>query len=245
MYLTEGVAPDGTRIVSAQALSTMLDPGPEAHLGPWAKGQRSRYAMGWFQGGPWGSDAVFHPGNTPDTSTMLTFFPRREAAVATLLNAGHELSVPGNPAITDRIGRNVIHASLGQPAPDLPSLRGFYLYFDLVVLVLVAATGWGMLRALRALRRRTARGEVRHPRVGWLGVVVRTVTAAGLVVLPLLSYGWAGVWTWAPDLALALAALAALLATTAVLRLIGLVRARHRERSTHLTTDRSVVHVPA
>jgi hypothetical protein len=201
--------------------------------------------MGWFQGGPWGSDAVFHPGNTPDTSTMLAFFPRRGVAVATLLNAGHELPVPGNPSLTDRIARSVIHASLGQPAPGLPSLRGFYLYFDLIVLVLGAATGWGMLRALRALRRRPARREGRHSRVGWLGVVVRTVAAAGLVVLPLLSYGWAGVWTWAPDLALALAALAALLATTAALRLIGLLRARHRGPSASVISEGSLLHVPA
>lgn len=45
-------------------------------------------------------------------------------------------------------------------------------------------------------------------------------------VLPLMTYGWAGVWTWAPDLALVVAALAVSLALTAVLRLVPLIRAR-------------------
>jgi CubicO group peptidase (beta-lactamase class C family) len=245
MYLSDGVAPDGTRIVSSHAIDTMLSPGPDAQLGPWAEGQPSRYAMGWFRGGPWGDDVVFHPGNTPDTSTMLSFFPGRGVAVATLLNAGHELPVPGNPSVTDRVARNVIHATLGQPVPGLPSLRGFYLRFDLVVLVLVAAAGWGLLRAVGALRRRTALSGVRHPVVGWLGVAVRTAVALGLVFLPLMTYGWAGVWTWAPDLALVLAALAPLLAATAGLRAVGLIRARHRRHLTSPASERSVVHVHA
>ncbi len=37
MYLAEGVAPDGTRVVSAQALNTMLSAGPAARLGPWER----------------------------------------------------------------------------------------------------------------------------------------------------------------------------------------------------------------
>jgi CubicO group peptidase (beta-lactamase class C family)/nitroreductase len=244
MYLADGTAPDGTRIVSSRALDTMLGSGPEARLGPWSQGQRSHYAMGWFRGGPWAGDAVFHPGNTPDTSTMLSFFPSRGVAVATLLNAGHELPVPGNPSVTDRVARNVIHAALGQPVLRLPSLRGFYVRFDIVVLVLVAAAGWSLARAAGALRRRTPRRGVRHPAAGWWGVGIRSVTASGLAVLPLLSYGWAGVWTWAPDLALTLAALALVLATTAALRVVGLVRVRHHRKLAE-PTERSAVHVPA
>ena len=66
MYLAGGLAPDGTRIVSAHGLATMLAPGPTAHLGSWAGGMESRYAMGWFVGGPWEEPVVFHPG-TPRT----------------------------------------------------------------------------------------------------------------------------------------------------------------------------------
>jgi len=52
MYLDNGVAEDGTRIVSEAALAEMLSGGPPARLGPWADGERARYAMGWMVGGP-------------------------------------------------------------------------------------------------------------------------------------------------------------------------------------------------
>jgi CubicO group peptidase (beta-lactamase class C family) len=51
MYLQNGLAADGARIVSAQRLQTMLAPGPDAQLGPWADGPPTRYAMGWFATG--------------------------------------------------------------------------------------------------------------------------------------------------------------------------------------------------
>jgi CubicO group peptidase (beta-lactamase class C family) len=232
MYLSDGRTADGHRLLSAQALETMTSPGPEAHLGPWADGQSSRYAMGWFRGGPWGPHMMFHPGNTPDTSTMLSVFPQRHVAVATLLNAGNELPVPGNPFIADRVARNVIHAAVGQPVVDLPSLRRFYLLFDLVVLVLLATSVWGVLRAARSLRNRR---QARHPALRWLGILVRTVTVAALVVLPLLSYGWRGLWTWAPDLALVLGSLALLLATATALRLLAAIRRRGRAQPNFTT----------
>ena len=55
-----------------------------------------------------------------------------------------------------------------------------------------------------------------------VGVVVRSLLAAALVMLPVSSVGWGGLWTWAPDLAVVIAVLAACLALTAGLRLIGL-----------------------
>ena len=221
MYLADGVTANGDRLVSAQAVRTLTRAGPRAHLGPWAQGQASRYAMGWFRGGPWGEAVAFHPGNTPDTSTMLSMFPRRGVAVATVLNAGNELPVPGNPFIADRVARNVIHAALNQPVSDLPSLRRFYLFFDLVVVALLGAAAWGLVRAVRTARHPY---NVRHRLRGWSGVLVRGVTVVGLVVLPTLSYGWRGAWTWAPDVTLVVAALAALLAATTALRLAALTR---------------------
>jgi CubicO group peptidase (beta-lactamase class C family) len=234
MYLSGGVSADGHRLMSAKAMKTMTSPGPEAHLGPWAQGQSSRYAMGWFRGGPWGAHMMFHPGNTPDTSTMLTVFPYRQVAVATLVNAGNELPVPGNPFIADRVERNVIHAALGQPVVDLPSLRMFYLLFDLMVLGLLAATGWGLLRAARSLRDRQPQ---RHLVLRWLGILVRTAVVAGLVVLPILSYGWRGLWTWAPDLALVMGSLALLLATTTALRVIAATRGHRPPAHQSFTTE--------
>src|SRR5690606_2495074 len=99
--------PTGERLVSTEGLRTMLTPGPEAQLGPWAKGAASRYGVGWFIGGPWSPDTVFHPGNTPDSSAMITLQPDRDLAVATLFNAGRKMPVPRSPAITDDASSNV------------------------------------------------------------------------------------------------------------------------------------------
>lgn len=243
LYLADGIGPDGTRIVSTAGLEMLLRAGPEAHLGSWAQGRASRYAMGWFVGGPWGEDAVFHPGNTPDSTTMLTVFPDRGVAVGAVVNAGNELPVPGNPFIADRVTRNVVHAALDQDVSSLPSMRRFYLAFDLVVLLLVGAAVWGIQRAARAAR---PQSPPRHRLRGWIGVAVRTVAAGLLVLVPTLSYGWGGLWTWAPDLAVVLATLAVLLAAAAVLRAAGLIRPRNATRpatSTSTSTDERPDHV--
>ncbi len=241
MYLAEGLTPDGTRIVSADGIRTLLTEGPDAVLGAWAQGRDSRYAMGWFVGGPWGGDAVFHPGNTPDTTTMLTLFPDRGVAVAVVVNAGNELPVPGNPFIADRVTRNVVHSALGQPVLDLPSMWRFYAVFDLAALLLLGAAAWGLLRAVRTV---TSPSPSRHPVRGWAGVLVRTVGVGLLVLVPTLSYGWDGLRTWAPDLAVVIAALALLLAAAAALRVIGLLRARRTTRPA-TTTERERDHVSA
>jgi hypothetical protein len=208
----------------------MTDLGPEAHLGPWADGQQSNYAMGWFVGGPWGADAVFHPGNTPDTTTMLAVLPEQDAAVAVVVSAGNELPLPGNPNVTDRITRAVLHDALEQSPSDVPSLTRYYLVFDIVALLLTLAAAWAAWRAVRSLR---TSAPVVHPVRGWLAVAARLAAAGVLVVLPLLSYGWLGLWTWAPDVAIVFAALAGLLVLTAGLRLVWLLRApRGRSAST-------------
>ena len=243
MYLAGGVGPDGTRIVSAEGVETLLTGGPERVLGSWADGQDATYAMGWFVGGPWGDDSLFHPGNTPDTTTMLTLFPDRGVAVAVVVNAGNELPVPGNPFIADRITRNVVHSALGQPVADLPSLWRFYLLFDLVALLLLGAAGWGLVRAVRKAR---GLAPPRHRVRGWAGVVVRALLVGLLVVVPTLSYGWGGLWTWAPDLAVVIAALALLLAAAAALRVIALLRARRTKRpAISITTEEERDHVSA
>jgi CubicO group peptidase (beta-lactamase class C family) len=223
MYLAEGLAADGTRIVSEESLGQMLEPAPEAHLGPWADGRSSSYAMGWFRGGPWGDDVAFHPGNPPDTSTMLVISPSDDAAVAVVVNASHETPVPGNPSVTDRVTRNVAHAALGQPVAGRPSAQRFYLVFDLVVLALLGSALWGLVRAGRAA---ASPAPSAHRARRWTGVVVRLGLAALLAVALVLFYGWGTAWTWAPDLALVVTVLAVVLLLTAVLRLVALLRDR-------------------
>jgi CubicO group peptidase (beta-lactamase class C family) len=240
MYLEDGVGPDGTRIVSAAGVQTLLGAGPAAQLGSWAQGQQSRYAMGWFVGGPWGGDAVFHPGNTPDTTTMLSLFPDRGVAVATVVNAGNELPVPANPFIADRVIRSVVHAALGQRVPDLPSIRAFYLIFDLVVLLLLSSATWGLRRAVRTAR---SPSSSRHPLRGWAGVLARALGAGLLILMPALSYGWGGLWTWAPDLAVVIGTLALLLAAGAALR--ALLQVRSVAPAAHSAADGERDRVPA
>jgi CubicO group peptidase (beta-lactamase class C family) len=246
MYLADGVSATGERVVSTEGLHTLLTPGPVAHLGPWADGKESHYGMGWFIGGPWSPDALFHPGNSPDSSAMLAIFPDRNLAVATLMNAGHELPVPGNPAITDRISSNVIHAALGQPVPDLPSLWRFYLAFDLAVLALIASASWALARSVRPLSPARRRTRPSHPAKQWVGVPLRAGGAGLLTLIPFLTYGWRGLWTWAPDLTLALAALILLWSSTAAIRLLALLLPeRGTESPSPANTERKPAHVLA
>ena len=130
----------------------------------------------------------------------------------------------GHTFIADRVTRNVVHAALGQPVLDLPSTWDVYLVLGLVALLLLGAAAWGLWRAARVA---SSPSRLRHPIRGWAGVLVGTLGAGLLVMVPTLSYGWSGLWTWAPDLALVIAALALLLAATAVLQATGLLRA-HR-----------------
>ena len=224
MYLAEGRGKDGARVVSAAGLRTLLSPGPEAKLGPWADGMSSQYAMGWFVGGPWGPKALFHPGNSPDSSAMLSLFPDQDMGVATLVNAGHELPVPGNPALTDQIARNVVHAALGESVPEAPSLDALYVRFDLVSLLLIALAAVGVVRAVSAVRNEH---HAKHRVLASAGILLRVVGVAVLLLgVSGLLGGWAAVWTWAPDLAIVLSCLVVLLAITAVLRSAQLLRPR-------------------
>jgi CubicO group peptidase (beta-lactamase class C family) len=216
MHLREGRALDGTRIVSARAVRDLTAPGPQAHLGPWAGDATARYAMGWMVGGPWEEPAVFHPGNAPDSSAMIALFPGRGLAAATLVPAAHELPVPGNPSLTDRISRNALHAVLGEPVPAATGRWGFYALFDLAAVALIGVAAWAVLRAVRA-RRHVAVGLVRR----WLQPLPTLLVSAVLMILPwLTAYGWDGVWTWAPDLAVLLTVLIALTASAAGIRIL-------------------------
>ena len=227
LYLNDGVA-NGRRLVSSQGLRTMLTPGREAHLGPWAGDPPSSYAMGWFAGGPWKESALLHPGNSPDSSSMLVLLPRRGWAVATLMNAGNEMEIPGNPSAMDRTSRNAVDALLGEPAEG-GSLRTFYVFFDLVVLALIALAGFALYRAARAFWRREA---PRHRLRAWVGVAIRALGGGLLLAAPiLLGLGWGGLFLFVPDLAAVLLLIGLLLVITSVLRLTWLWRGRSESRA--------------
>lgn len=227
MFLRGGTTADGTRLLSPGGIRTLSAPGPEAHLGPWADGGRARYAMGWMVGGPWAEPAVFHPGNSPDSSAMIALFPERELAAATLVPAAHELPLPGNPSITDRISRNTLHAVLGEPVPPATSVWGFYLWFDAAAIVVCALALWVLLRAVRAYGRPARPGRVRR----WLRPLPPLLSVLVLLALPaLVAGGWSAIWTWAPDLGLTVLVLIALLAAAGGLRLLTAARGSYREQ---------------
>ena len=221
--LGDGVV-DGRRIVSERGLRTLLAPGPEAQLGPWADGASARYAMGWFVGGPWRERVLFHPGNTPDSSSMLVVMPERGWAAASFTNISQELPVPGNPSVPDRLGANVVDALLEEPVGGV-SARRFYAIFDGLALLVFALLAWSLVRAALALRRAT---PVRHQVRTGLGIAARVVPGLLLLLAPGLTFGWAASRLWMPDLTLALVVFGSMLLITAALRVAWLLRAKRR-----------------
>ena len=243
MYLNHGVTANGDRIVSRQGLETMLAPGRPGKLGAWSDHADARYAMGWYVGGPWSEPAQLHPGRAPDSSALMVIFPRRELAVVTLTNAANELSVPGYPASVDRVERNAVDALIGDPVDTGTSLHRFYLYFDLIALLLLAAVAWPVVRAARALR---THKRPRHRRRAIAGVVTRTAGGILLVAVPALTFGWRASFLWQPDVFTLIALIGSLLLVTAALRLIGLLRSSPKppQEGPVPVSDSSFVFVP-
>ena len=221
VFLNDGVV-DGRRIISERGLRTLLAPGAQAHLGPWADGATARYAMGWFRGGPWREPLLFHPGNTPDSSSMIILMPERGWAAVSMMNASQELPVPGNPSAPDRLGRNVADVLLGESSGGVSAHR-FYAAFDLLAAAVLALLAWSLWRAARALRRRDA---VAHRARAVAGVAARSAGGVLILVAPGVTGGWASSWLWAPDLTLVLVVSGSMLLATAALRLGWLILAR-------------------
>jgi hypothetical protein len=113
----------------------------------------------------------------------------------------------------------VVDVVVDEPVATGTSLRSFYAVFDVLVLGLWTAAGWGLHRAVRVLRRT---GPRRRLLTGG-GVLSRAVLVAALLLLPIWAgFGWSGLRVWAPDLWLVLLVLIVLLTTTAAVRLAGL-----------------------
>jgi len=227
VFLNDGVGPDGQRIVSARGLRTLLTGGrPSTHLGPWADTASSHYAMGWFDGGPWKEPAILHPGDAADSSSLMVLLPRRDMAVVTLANTSNELPVPGNPAAITRMQRNAVDVLLGEPVNTGTSVHGFYLWFDAIAALLLAAALLGLARAGLALHRRL---PARHRVRAIIGVPGRIALAAVVLGYPtLIGMGWTALRVWHPDLALTLAVVGAVVLATALVRLAWLIRTPSR-----------------
>jgi CubicO group peptidase (beta-lactamase class C family) len=228
MYLNNGVGLNGNRILSAAGIRALLTPGePETTLGPWADGVGSRYGLGWFVGGPWQEPSILHPGDAADSSSMLVLLPGRDLGVVTLVNASNELPVPGNAAEIGRTQRNAVDALLGEPVDPGGSVRSLYLWFDLVIALILAASCFALFRAVDALRN----SRLPHRRrLSIAAIPLRFLLAALFAYYPLLiGYGWRPTFAWHPDLAIALILVATVLLAVAATRTAWLVNTGRSE----------------
>jgi CubicO group peptidase (beta-lactamase class C family)/membrane protease YdiL (CAAX protease family) len=226
MYLNDGLL-DGRRIISPEALETMLTPVGAGELGPWADQQETRYAMGWFVGGPWQEPALLHPGRDPDASAMIVLLPQQRLAMVTLANASFELPLPGGASSLQRISRGVVSLLVGEQPSTGISFTRFYLVFDTVVALILVAIAWALTRLLR--RRHLAATLGRRLLSVARGAAEIAVGALLLAAPALTGQGYAGALLWWPDLAVVLLAVGGLYA------LLGATRIALRLRAPHAT----------
>ncbi len=90
--LAEGVAPDGTRVVSAENLLRTRAPRvalpPEPGLPPTFAAVGQHYGMGWFVGAYKGQPLVHHGGGTLGFGAEVAFLPEADLGVVILTNGG-------------------------------------------------------------------------------------------------------------------------------------------------------------
>ncbi len=75
MLLNEGLAPDGTRIISTESIDTMWSPELEG------------YAVGWEAGTESGVDYVAHEGSWDEFLSIIMVIPEREVALVLMANS--------------------------------------------------------------------------------------------------------------------------------------------------------------
>jgi CubicO group peptidase (beta-lactamase class C family) len=164
-----------------------------------------RYGEGWFIG-PFGAatHARWHLGALPSFAAWMVLLPQTQKAVVLLINANTELPFGDVNAVMSRLPMGVVNLLLGQPAPRGPSLRQAYWPFNAVAAAGVLGAGIAAWRVARAQNWMWAL---------WLALL------AGVVLLGVfaLGLGPALLASFAPDLALTTAVIAALLCLPLVL----------------------------
>jgi CubicO group peptidase (beta-lactamase class C family) len=201
MLLAGGVAPSGTRLVSAQGVAQLLAPAsPSAHTTLLSADFDFRYGEGWFVG-PFGDaapDARWHLGSLTPFAAWMVLLPETKQAVVLLINANTELPLGALNAVISRLPLGVVNLLRGHAPPQGPSLRAAYAKFigvAVLALAVIALLAWQAARARRA----------------WGGVAMALV---GVALLPATSAAGLGpslLWVFAPELALVLAAVVLLL----------------------------------
>lgn len=222
MLLAGGATPTG-RIVSEAGVAQLLAPAtPPHHSRQLSVDFEFRYGEGWFVG-PFGAagDARWHLGSLASFVAWMVLLPDTKQAVVVLSSANSELPINDVNAVMSRLPIGVVNLLRGQPVPTGPSLRRAYVPLN-------AAAALGLIGIALLARR-----AVRAHRAVWsvlmlLAVIMMVVTlrATGLSAAILAAF--------APDLALVVATLSALLCLPAALRAWAGVRwAVVRRRSAH------------
>jgi CubicO group peptidase (beta-lactamase class C family) len=216
MLLDGGQAPSG-RVVSAVGVAQLLAPAsPSAHSTLLSADFDFRYGEGWFVG-PFGgaADARWHLGSLTTFAAWMVVLPETEQGVVVLINANSELPLNEVNAVMSRVPIGVANLLRGQPAPQGPSLRSAYRRLNIaaaLIVIVLAAVAWRAARARQAV---------------W-SVAMALSALALAIALQFIGLGPAMLSAFAPDLALVLAAAAALLCLPVVLR--GWRRARRGRR---------------
>jgi CubicO group peptidase (beta-lactamase class C family) len=88
--LRHGIAPDGSRVVSAENLERTWQPGVALPAGPDTPPEMAafaqHYGLGWVVGEYGGQRAIWHSGGTLGFSSLVTFLPEAELGVVVLTN---------------------------------------------------------------------------------------------------------------------------------------------------------------
>jgi len=212
MLLDGGIAPAG-RVLSGPGVAQLLAPAsPPARSTLLATEFEFRYGEGWFVG-PFGAarDARWHLGNLPSFAAWMVLLPETRQAAVVLINANTELPFNEANAVMSRLPMGVVNLLQGQAPPPGPSLPRAYLAFDVAALILTFAVA---VLAWWAWHSRSA---------SWSGALL-LLAAALAVGLHVGGLGLGTVGAFAPDLAVVLAAVLALMCLPALLRASTAVR---------------------
>jgi CubicO group peptidase (beta-lactamase class C family) len=214
MLLAGGVGPSG-RVVSSEGVAQLLAPASvPARSTLLSADFQFRYGEGWFVG-PFGAatDARWHLGNLASFAAWVVLLPDTRQAVVLLINANTELPFNQVNATISRLPMGVVNLLRGHPAPPGPSLRRAYLPLNVAAVLCVISIGaaaWWAARTRRA---------------AWSVGMVLVALALGMG-LRVMGLGATILAAFAPDFALLLAVMGAMLGLPAAWRALAWARRR-------------------
>jgi len=233
MFLNDGRHGD-THLLSAEGIRQMLTPATNETTKPLLGTEFTfRYGMGWFVG-PFGAidDARWHLGELPSFNAWMVLMPGQDRAVVVLTNADSQLPLPAATGVMSRIPNGIVNLLADEPVPEGMGLQTFYVFFDAVVVTIVAL----QLAALVRLWRRPlasvhdeSGSRERRPLLRFVTPLLWELPLAIGILLggPMVAgTGWRGTFTSMPDLAVTLLLIASLWLLTATVRVARLVRER-------------------